>query len=162
MTDALKEDLKSLSFIKPPSWEQVFMEICEVMSKKSTCCKLKTAAVIVKDGRIISTGYNGAPSGSMHCDEYFRDKSMDEIFREHKKWAVDNELHAERNAIYFAAKSGVCLSGTVMYSLYSPCIDCVKGILSCGIKKVYFKHPYNKGKAGFELLQKNKVEIIKF
>lgn len=151
------QEMKSLTFTHRPSWEKTFMDICEIMAKRSTCCKLKTAAVIVKDNRIISTGYNGTPENCIHCDHYFRNKSMDDIFKEHKKWTIDNELHAERNAIYFAAKNGVSLKNTTMFTLYSPCINCAKGILSCGIKKIYYKHFYNKGSAGYKLLVDNNI-----
>ncbi len=153
--------MKSLEFTLRPSWDKTFMDVCEVMAKRSTCCKLKTAAIIVSDNRIISTGYNGTPNGSPHCDTHFKHRSITQIFQEHKQWTIDNELHAERNAIYFAAKNGVALKNTTMYSLYSPCINCAKGILSCGIKKIYYKHLYHKGKEGIKLLAASGVHITR-
>jgi len=113
----------------------------------------------VKDDRIISTGYNGVPKSCDHCDEHFKNMSSEEVLREHKKWAIENEPHAERNAISYAAKNGVSTKDTIMFSLYSPCVDCAKKILACGIKKVYYKHFYHNGEAGKKLLVQNNVIV---
>ena len=142
-----------LVFSKRPSWHKTFMDICEIMAKRSTCCKLKTASIIVKDKRIISTGYNGTPSGTEHCDDYFKEKKYSVARAEHMTWCVDHELHAERNAIYYAAQEGIALKNTTLYTLYSPCINCAKGILSCGITQIYYKHKYHKGDSGLKLLR---------
>lgn len=137
-----------------PSWNDTFFEICDSISKRSTCKKLQVASVIVKNNRIISIGYNGTPSGSEHCVDHFEGKSLDG----HHKWSIANELHAERNAIYFAAKEGYSLNDTTLYTTYSPCIDCAKAILSSGIKEVFYKHLYKKGRQGLIFLYNNNVK----
>lgn len=136
-----------------PSWDMIFLEICRVISARSTCCKYKTACIIVRDRNVISIGYNGTPSGAIHCDEYwmqicsdtelgFEDFLATDFFREnHREWSRIWELHAEVNAI---VKNAGDLKNCTLYTLLSPCIQCSKIIVSAGIKKVVYLEKYKR------------------
>ncbi|MCF7795959.1 dCMP deaminase [Patescibacteria group bacterium] len=149
---------------------KVFMKVAELFAEQSTCISKQIGAVIVKDERIISTGYNGVPSGQLHCYGLFKEelfllkskpysKEMEEFKKRHYVFQKENELHAEMNAIAFAAKNGEILNGTEIYVTFSPCFDCAKMIVACGIKKVYFKYLYEKEDSR-SFLKENEVEVI--
>lgn len=154
--------------IQRPTWDETFMEMAQVLSKRSTCLRLQTAAVIVKNNVIISVGYNGTTSGSEHCCDYW--KRINEISHEflnssafandHHTWSQLNEHHGEMNAILFAARGGIQLQGSEMYSIYSPCIHCAKSITTAGITRVYYKHIYKRDCTGISFLKKNGIEVI--
>ena len=118
------------------------MDIAKVMSSRSTCLRLKVGSVIAKEGRIISTGYNGAPSGVPHCDHTNCGPDR----------ACTRTVHAEAGAISFAARFGVPLEGSSLYVTNSPCLDCSKLIINAGIKEVFFHIPY-RITDGLQLLQ---------
>ena len=163
--------------LKRPTWSDTFMSIAELIAKRSTCARMKTAAVVVRDKRIVSIGYNGVPAGSEHCEDHWRNKfrslsgynTSDSEFSAwqttesfaalHHDWATANELHAEQNAILYAAKTGISTENASMYTLYSPCIHCAKVILSSGIKEVFFKYFYARDTSGLDLLKDNGVSV---
>jgi dCMP deaminase len=161
---------------KRPSWDDIFMEITETISKRSSCLKLQTGALLVRDNRIVSVGYNGTSPSLQNCPDYwfqYWEKSDDwrnlsfsdfletDFFREkHHEWAVLNEIHGEQNAILFAAKEGIITKGATMYSLYSPCYNCAKMIVTAGILKVYYKYVYRRGKNSLEYFSKNGIECL--
>ena len=124
-----------------PTWDEYFMEITELVSKRSTCLRRKVGAVIVQDKRILTTGYNGAPRGLTHCLEIG-------CLRETKKVASGERqelcrgLHAEQNAIVQAALHGLSIKGSVLYCTTQPCVTCAKMIINSGIKKIIFKEKY--------------------
>lgn len=103
-----------------------------IMAEGSTCNRLKVGAVIAKDGRIISTGFNGAPSGLPHCDP--------EICNDNNP--CTRTVHAEAGAIVNAAKHGIGLDGSSMYVTNSPCVECAKLIIHSGIRSVYYLIAY--------------------
>jgi dCMP deaminase len=114
-------------------WDKYFLEIANTVSTRATCTRLKVGAVIVKDKHILSTGYNGSPSGSPHCTEI--------------GCLIDNNscqrtIHAETNAIIQAAKHGVNISGSKIYVTHEPCLNCLKHILTAGISDIYFAEEY--------------------
>ena len=156
-----------------PSWNKLLMDITLKVAEKSTCERLQVGAILVKDTRIISMGYNGVPSGNQHCTDfcqvlykkyntkyetYQKFKESSDFFDEHYKFSVSNEIHAEMNAILFAARNGVRTEGTDLYVSYSPCINCAKSILQAGIKNVYFNKHYDRGTKGSEFLELNGVK----
>jgi dCMP deaminase len=158
-----------------PKWDNTFMDICEVMSKRSTCLRIQTASIIVKNNVIISVGYNGVAPGQEHCQDYWFEKFIDikmnsfeefiksdYFYNEHHKWSNNNELHGEMNAILFAGKNGISLDGGELYTIYSPCINCAKAILTSGIKKVVYKKLYKRSDEGIIFLRDRGVEIYKF
>lgn len=117
----------------PPDWSEWFMKLVYLTSTKSKDPKTKIGAIIVKDKRIISTGYNGIPTG---VDDLIEDRHN----RPSKyKWYE----HGERNAIYSAAKHGISTDGATLYTSLLPCADCARGIIQCGIKDVYIHKQFN-------------------
>ncbi|MTI46874.1 MAG: cytidine deaminase [Firmicutes bacterium] len=124
-----------------PSWDEYFMEIVQVVKKRSTCLRRQVGALIVKDKRILSTGYNGAPTGLKHCSETgcLRDKMNIPSGQRHE---LCRGLHAEQNAIVHAANSGVSIKDATIYVTDHPCVLCAKMIINGGIRKVVFASGY--------------------
>ncbi len=141
--------------------DQTFMEIALVMSKRSHCLSHRVAAVITKNDRIVSTGYNGTPSGCINCDAYFSNiKYKDSEFKElHHEFAVRYEIHAEQNAIAEMAKNTVSSEGTTLYCTLSPCSQCAKLILAAGIKRVVYLEKYERDLSGIQLLEQSNVKV---
>ncbi len=135
------------------------MEIAELVSKRSTCLRRKVGAVIVKDKRILSTGYNGAPSGIKHCYETgcLREKLKVPSGERHE---LCRGLHAEQNAIIQAAYHGVEIKGSVLYCTNLPCIICTKMLINAGIIKIYYKDGYP-DKLSKDMLDEAKIDLIK-
>ena len=125
------------------------MDVAERTSAESSCISKKVGCVIVKDKRIISMGYNGTPSDYINCDEHFKDKQwmvQDNLWRQHHhRWSDIHEIHAEMNAIMFAAKNGIPIDGATLYCTLFPCQHCLKNLLQCGIKKVIYRDEYDLG-----------------
>lgn len=132
-----------------------FKEILGIYEKRSTCARLKVAALLVKDDVICATGYNGVPSGMKHCNEFF---STEEIYDNkeeadrHHLFSESFEVHAEQALIANAAKHGVITGGCQLFVSVSPCSQCAKLIISCGITEVYYKVKYDRNTAGLDLL----------
>lgn len=124
-----------------PSWDEYFMELAHVVASRSTCLRRKVGAVLVKDKNILTTGYNGTPSGLRHCDETgcLREKLKIPSGQQHE---ICRGLHAEQNAIIQAAKHGVNISGSTLYTTDSPCVICAKMVLASGIRTIYFAKGY--------------------
>lgn len=114
-----------------------FLEMAEVVAKSSKCVSLQVGALIVKDSRVVSMGYNGTPPGYANCNEIH-----DERGPEHTEWSNKYEIHAEMNAIAFAAKNGVSIDNGTIYVTIEPCFNCLKVISAAGIKKIYFRNSY--------------------
>jgi dCMP deaminase len=117
------------------------MKIANDASLRSTCLKRKVGAIIVKDYRILATGYNGAPRGLKHCEKVgcLRKKYKVPSGQRHE---LCRGLHAEQNAIIQAAWHGVKIEGSTMYSTYQPCIICVKMMINAGIKRLVYNGNY--------------------
>ena len=130
---------------------QMYREILEVIKKRSTCERKQVASIIVKDGRIISMGYAGSPSGTPHC--------QDEGCIIGPNGGCIRTVHAEANAIAFAARAGISTEGSMMYVTLSPCIDCAKLIINSGIKGVIFFERY-RDDSGIKLLENAGIECI--
>jgi dCMP deaminase len=125
-----------------PSWDEYFISIAELTSKRSTCLRRQVGAVIVKDKQIVSTGYNGAPKGIAHCDEIggcLREKMGVPSGERHE---LCRALHAEQNAIIQAATSGQSVEGATIYVTNQPCIICAKMIINAGIRKIIVSDGY--------------------
>lgn len=140
------------------SWDEYFMQIAHLVAKRSTCLRRQVGAVVVRDKRILSTGYNGAPRGLPHCIEVgcLREKMgvpsgrMQELCR---------GLHAEQNAIIQAALFGVSIENSQIYSVTQPCVVCAKMIINAGIKRVIFDESYPDPLAE-EMLKEAEVELV--
>jgi len=135
-----------------PDWDAYFMGIAKVVALRSNCMKRKVAAVLVKDKRIISTGYNGTPRGVINCSEGgcprcnsvdVSGKSLDECLCS----------HAEENSIVQAAYHGVSIKESVLYTTFSPCLTCTKMIINAGIREVVYNVEYPMSDTSFKLLE---------
>ena len=124
--------------IDKPSFDSIFMNLARDLAKRSHCVKAQVGAVLAKDTRIISIGYNGPPAGTHNCDEEWPEIGCARDAR----GGCSLALHAEENAILFAVKNGADLQGATLYVTLSPCLPCARLIFSSGIKKVIFKNSY--------------------
>ncbi|TAH00473.1 MAG: cytidine deaminase [Sphingobacteriales bacterium] len=124
------------------SFDDIYMNLAIDLAQKSHCVKAQVGAVLTKDTRIISIGYNGPPAGTHNCDEEW---PVDGCARDSRN-SCSLALHAEENAILYAVKNGAQIQGATLYCTLSPCIACARLILTSGIKKVFFKDSYAKYK----------------
>ena len=143
------------------SKDAYFMKIAEVVSQRSTCIKRKVGAVLIKDSHIISTGYNGAPSGFKHCTT---ETCVRQNLKSGEKPELCRGIHAEVNCIIQAAIHGTSIKGnTTLYSTTFPCMNCLKLIINAGIKKLVYKEGYNmENKVKEELLKESELIIEQF
>jgi dCMP deaminase len=146
-----------------PEFEDIYMELAANLAKRSHCVKRHVGAVLTKDTRIISIGYNGPPAGTHNCDEEW---PLDGCARD-SKGSCSLALHAEENAILFAVKNGTSIEGSTLYVTLSPCIACARLIYTSKIKKVIFLHAYSEYKKiasdeGVDFLRKFGVEVVKY
>lgn len=142
---------------KRPTLDEYFMEIAEVVAKRSTCLRNKVGAVIVRDKRILSTGYNGAPRDMEHCLEIgcIRDQQNIASGTRHE---LCRAVHAEQNAIIQSALHGVSVEGATLYCTHQPCILCAKMIINSKIKRVVYSNKYPDDEA-INFFKKADVEI---
>lgn len=117
------------------------MRIAYDIAKLSHCVSHQVGVILVKDGRILSTGINGTPKGCRNCDDIFDEDSFNRD--EHHKFSENYEIHAETNAIIFAAENGISIKGAEMFSTLHPCNHCLKMICNSGIKKIYYCEEYD-------------------
>ncbi|MHB8172391.1 MAG: deoxycytidylate deaminase [Thermincolia bacterium] len=124
-----------------PNWDQYFMEIARVIAQRSTCMRRQVGAVIIRDNRILTTGYNGAPAKLKHCLETgcIREKMQVPSGQRHE---LCRAIHAEQNALIQAAVHGVSIDNSTIYITAQPCVLCAKMIVNAGIKKVVFAGDY--------------------
>ena len=127
-----------------PTWDEYFLMIAKLAATRSTCLAFPVGAVIVKDRQVLATGYNGSPSGSVHCTTqgfcYPELSSCDA-----SSSLPSRAVHAEANAIAQAARHGITTNGSIVYVTLEPCISCLKLIISAGIKKVCYETEFNSG-----------------
>ena len=142
-----------------PSWENYFMGITALVAKRSTCLRRSVGAIIVKDKRILTTGYNGAPSGIRHCLEVgcLREQLNVASGERHE---LCRGIHAEQNAIIQAAFHGVSIKDSTLFCTNLPCSICAKMIINAGIKKIYYQSGYADS-ISEDMLQEASVELIK-
>lgn len=143
---------------KRPSWNQYFMGITDLVASRATCTRRKVGAVLVKEKRILSSGYNGAPSNVPHCIETgcLREKLNVPSGEKHE---LCRGVHAEQNVIIQAAFHGIQVRGAVLYCTNQPCSICAKMIINAGIKKVYYKDGYD-DPLTLEMFGQAKVELV--
>ena len=145
--------------MKRPSWDEYFMEVAEVVRKRSTCMRRQVGAVIVKDNRILSTGYNGAPKGLRHCEEVGCTRANYNV-PSGERHELCRGLHAEQNAIIQAAVFGTAIEGATIYTTLSPCVLCTKMIINSGIKRIVLREQYNDSLA-IEMLEESGITVVK-
>ena len=129
---------------------QMFYEILKVIEKRSTCDRKQVAAIIEKDGRIISMGYAGAPSGLPHC--------IDVGCEIGEHGGCISTVHAESAAIAYAAKNGISTNEATLYCTMSPCLTCAKLIINSGITSVFYMEEY-RDTSGIDLLKRAGVMV---
>ena len=124
-----------------PPWDDYFLGVAELISKRSTCLRRRVGAVIVKERRILSTGYNGAPAGLPHCDEVGCIR-MEKKIPAGERHELCRGLHAEQNAIIQAALYGVSIKEAIIYATHHPCSVCAKMIINAGLRRVVIAKGY--------------------
>ena len=142
-------------------WDKRFMELTELVGTWASCYRRKVGAIIVKDKRVLTTGYNGAPAGISSCverGECLREKmNIPSGTRAETCYAA----HAEQNAIIQAARYGANIDGATLYCTHQPCVICAKMIINAGIKRVVYKEGYP-DEFSIELFKEAGTEIIKY
>jgi len=141
------------------SWDEYFMEIAEIVKTRSTCLRRQVGAVIVKDNRIITTGYNGAPSGLKHCTELGGCERQRLGIPSGERHELCRALHAEQNAIIQAAKLGISTDGGTAYVTLQPCVICAKMLINAGIVRIVHKGAYPDPLAR-DMLEEADIEIV--
>ncbi len=124
-----------------PSWDEYFMEMAELARKRTTCIRRGVGAVIVKDNRVLATGYNGVPKGITHCSVVGCQRERLGV-PSGQRHELCRGLHAEQNAIIQAACMGCSIEGATLYCTTQPCVICTKMIINAGIKRVVIKESY--------------------
>lgn len=145
------------------SFNDIYMELAEKLATRSHCVKAQVGAVLTKDTRIISLGYNGPPAGTHNCDTEWPEAGCPRD----SKGSCSLALHAEQNAILYAANNNMNMKGSTLYVTLSPCISCARVIYTVGIQKVYFRKSYAQYKGiqndeGVDFLKRFGVEVIQF
>lgn len=156
----MKSEVKKPPQYERPSWDEYFLQLADMIGTRGTCDRGRAGAVIVKDKRILSTGYVGSPAGLPHCDEVG-----------HEMHTVKNEdgtesrhcirtAHAEQNAINNAARVGVALEGSTIYCKMIPCYKCGQSIINAGIVRVVALKDYHGAKRTKEIFEQAKIEYL--
>lgn len=115
-----------------------FINVAREIATASKCVSKQVGAVIVKDGRILSTGYNGTPAGYTNCCSHWDGKYT----KEHHEWSKTYEIHAEMNAIIWAARKGISIEGASIYVTLEPCSECSKNLIASGIQRIVYEKAY--------------------
>jgi len=157
---SLKKKEKKKDRNTRPSWEEYFMDITHLVAKRSTCLRRQVGAVLVKDKKILATGYNGAPSRLDHCLDTgcLRKKMKIPSGERHE---LCRGLHAEQNAIIQAAYHGVQIKGATLYCTNHPCIICSKMIINAGIERVIYEEGYGDELAK-RMLKESGIQVERF
>src|SRR4030067_1151546 len=141
-----------------PDWDDYFMKIAEDVATRSTCIRRSVGAIIVKDKRILSTGYNGAPANIAHCTEETCLRTMYNV-PSGERHELCRGLHAEQNAIIQAALHGASIKDATVYITHQPCSICTKMLINSGIKKIICRSAYNDRFAA-ELIAESGITLI--
>lgn len=146
-----------------PDFDDIYMELAVNLAKRSHCIKRHVGAVLAKDTRIISIGYNGPPAGTHNCDEQWPETGCPRD----SKGGCSLALHAEQNAILYAVKNKTSVEGATLYITLSPCLACSRIIYSMGIRRVIYLNSYAEYKGitsdeGVDFLRRFGVEVEKF
>jgi len=142
-----------------PSWDEYFMSIAELVGSRATCGRGRSGCVIVKDKRILVTGYVGSPTGLPHCDEVGHE--MHRVVHEDGSESEHciRTAHAEQNAIAQAARIGISVDGATVYCHMTPCYVCAKILINAGIKKIVALKDYHASKRSKEIFEESGVKL---
>lgn len=144
---------------KRKSWDEYFLDCLDKVAERATCDRGRNAAIVVKNKRILTTGYVGAPSGLSHCDDvgHLMRKVIDEEGNESQHCIRTN--HAEENAILQAARYGPPIDGATIYIKMTPCYRCAMMMIQTGIKRVVARKRYHADKLSMKMLKKAKIKV---
>jgi len=158
-TDCMAQNNMPDHISERPDWDTYFLRIAQLVAQRSTCLRRQVGAVIVRDNRLLATGYNGAPNNVAHCFQL-----PGGCLREARKIPSGERqelcrgLHAEQNAILQAAAFGVSLKGGDCYCTHQPCVTCAKMLINAGIKRVVFLGDYP-DELSLEMLKEAKITL---
>ncbi len=143
-----------------PSWHEYFMLLAKLLSVRSTCNSRKVGAVIVRNNRVLATGYNGAVHGAPHCIDQGPDFCLRRRIGAHDadKYNYCISSHAEVNAVDQAARFGISLEDASLYCTLEPCNWCFKQLIQAGIREIYFEEPYESKNKEFDLYWRGIME----
>jgi dCMP deaminase len=155
-TNVMKD---SSNKINRPSWDDYFFEIADSVSRRATCDRGKSGCVIVKDKQILVTGFVGSPSGFAHCDDVGH--QMKQLTHEDGQITEHcmRTIHAEQNAICQAAKLGISIEGSTIYTRMTPCRTCAMLIINCGIIRVVCERKYHAGEESEQMFMKAGIHL---
>ncbi len=145
---------------KRPSWDEYFMGICREVAQRSTCDRGRSGCIIVKDKRILVTGYVGSPKGLPHCDEIGHQMKTTVHEDGSQSQHCVRTVHAEQNAIYQAAGYGTSIQGATLYCKMTPCRNCAMAIISTGIERVVCEKKYHAGSESEEFFKIAGIELL--
>ncbi|KPK98296.1 MAG: cytidine deaminase [Omnitrophica WOR_2 bacterium SM23_72] len=153
----MKKVKARLSQNRRPSWDEYFLDMAQLISKRSTCLRRRVGAVVVREKRILATGYNGAPKGLEHCLDIgcLREKLKIPSGERHE---LCRALHAEQNALIQASLYGISLRDATLYATNQPCIICAKMLINAGIKEVVIGSGYP-DKMAMDFFRKAKIKV---
>jgi dCMP deaminase len=134
-----------------PDWDSYFMKIASAVSERSTCDRAMVGCVLVRDKRILTTGFNGSPSGQGHCDEIGHLMVEGHCVR---------TIHAETNAIIQAALHGVSSRDATCYVTHLPCINCTKALINAGVARIVYGEAYRMDENAMMFLNAAEIEIV--
>lgn len=142
-----------------PSWDDYFLDLADAVSRRATCDRGRSGCVIVRDKRILVTGYVGSPAGFPHCDEVGHEikKIVEEDGRVSEHCV--RTVHAEQNAICQAAKLGISIDGATVYCRMTPCRTCAMLLINCGVKRVYCEKKYQSGQESEDMFKKIGIKV---
>lgn len=142
-----------------PSWDEYFLEVAHLVARRATCLRRSVGAVLVKDKKILATGYNGAPTGLGHCLDIgcLREKLKIPSGERHE---LCRGLHAEQNVIIQAASYGVSTKASTLYITNQPCIICAKMLINAGVKEIITSGDYP-DKLARQFLKEAKIKVRK-
>ena len=143
-----------MAALKDSKFKSYFMKVAKLAAENSYSRRAKVGAIIVRDGRIISTGWNGQPRGFDNCCE----KEVVLPSGEKALETLPTVIHAEMNALFWCSKTEIISDNSELYVTLSPCVNCALGIIQCGIRKVYYLDEY-RDTSGLELLKKCGIEL---
>jgi dCMP deaminase len=127
--------------IKRPDWTDYFMDITRLVARRSTCIRRQVGAIVVKDKRILATGYNGVPTGLPHCEDVGCIREQNKI-PSGQRHELCRGLHAEQNTIIQAAFHGISISGATLFCTTLPCSICLKMLINAGIREIVYEQGY--------------------
>ena len=137
---------------KRPDWDDYFLDIAAIVARRSTCDRAQVGAVLVREKRILTTGFNGSPAGLGHCDDIGHLMVGGHCLR---------TIHAEANAIIQAALHGVSAKGAVCYVTHFPCINCSKMLINAGVREIVYHDDYRMDKNAIQMLDQANIKTRK-